>query len=190
MKTIEESIEIDVPVATAYNQWTQFESFPRFMDGVERVEQTGDTRLHWVAEVEDERVPRFERVSEKLAHGHLVFDVVRAAPARRRQRADDLPVGCRTAIHVHDRQKIVSVLVDVPGPGKHMGAPTGFPGRRQRRTARHRQEEQADSMAVRCPNAIGSGVERTGGRGDRFGPHKAESSGTPKTIRRSVTARR
>lgn len=51
MKTIEESIEIDVPVSTAYNQWTQFESFPRFMDGVERVEQRSDTRLHWVAEV-------------------------------------------------------------------------------------------------------------------------------------------
>ena len=51
MKTIEESIEIDVPVSTAYTQWTQFESFPRFMDGVQRVEQMGDTRLHWVADV-------------------------------------------------------------------------------------------------------------------------------------------
>ena len=51
MKTIEESIEIDVPVAAAYNQWTQFESFPRFMDGVERVEQKDDTHLRWVAEV-------------------------------------------------------------------------------------------------------------------------------------------
>lgn len=51
MKTIEESIDIDVPVATAYNQWTQFESFPDFMDGVERVEQETDTRLHWVAEI-------------------------------------------------------------------------------------------------------------------------------------------
>ena len=61
-------------------------------------EVTVQTRVHWVAEVEDERVPRFERVSEKLARGHLVFDVVRAAPARRRQRAEDLPVGCRTAI--------------------------------------------------------------------------------------------
>jgi uncharacterized membrane protein len=51
VKTIEESIEIEVPVSTAYNQWTQFESFPAFMDGVERVEQRDDTRLHWVAEV-------------------------------------------------------------------------------------------------------------------------------------------
>ena len=51
MKTIEESIDIAVPVSTAYNQWTQFESFPHFMDGVERVEQKSDTRLHWVADV-------------------------------------------------------------------------------------------------------------------------------------------
>ena len=51
MTTIEESIDIDVPVAVAYNQWTQFESFPQFMDGVERVEQKTDTRLHWVAEI-------------------------------------------------------------------------------------------------------------------------------------------
>lgn len=55
MKTIEESIEIEVPVSTAYNQWTQFESFPQFMDGIERVEQKDDTRLHWVAEVGGEK---------------------------------------------------------------------------------------------------------------------------------------
>ncbi len=51
MTSIEESIEIDVPVSKAYNQWTQFETFPKFMEGVERVEQKTDTRLHWVAEV-------------------------------------------------------------------------------------------------------------------------------------------
>jgi len=51
VKTIEESIELDVPVSKAYNQWTQFESFPQFMEGVERVEQKDDTRLHWVAKI-------------------------------------------------------------------------------------------------------------------------------------------
>jgi uncharacterized membrane protein len=55
MKTIEESIEIEVPLSTAYNQWTQFESFPEFMDGIERVEQKDDTRLHWVAEIGGEK---------------------------------------------------------------------------------------------------------------------------------------
>jgi uncharacterized membrane protein len=50
-RTITESIEVDVPVSTAYNQWTQFEDFPLFMEGVEHVEQQDDTRLHWVAKV-------------------------------------------------------------------------------------------------------------------------------------------
>ena len=50
-RVIESSIEVDVPVSAAYNQWTQFEEFPQFMDGVEEVRQLGDTRLHWVASV-------------------------------------------------------------------------------------------------------------------------------------------
>jgi uncharacterized membrane protein len=48
---VEQSIEVGVPVTTAYNQWTQFESFPRFMDGVERVEQLTPTRTHWVTKI-------------------------------------------------------------------------------------------------------------------------------------------
>ena len=51
MSMIEESIEVAVPVSTAYNQWTQFEEFPKFMAGVESVRQLDDKRLHWVAEV-------------------------------------------------------------------------------------------------------------------------------------------
>ena len=55
METIRESIEVDVPVSTAYNQWTQFEEFPRFMEGVERVQQLDDTHLRWEAEVGGKR---------------------------------------------------------------------------------------------------------------------------------------
>jgi uncharacterized membrane protein len=51
MAEIHESIEVEVPVQTAYNQWTQFEDFPRFMESVERVQQLDDKRLHWVADV-------------------------------------------------------------------------------------------------------------------------------------------
>jgi uncharacterized membrane protein len=51
MATVEKSIIVDVPVRTAYDQWTQFEEFPRFMSGVESVKQLDDKRLHWVAEV-------------------------------------------------------------------------------------------------------------------------------------------
>jgi uncharacterized membrane protein len=51
MSHIEKSIEINVPVKTAYNQWTQFEEFPRFMEGVKEVRQLDDTHLHWKAEI-------------------------------------------------------------------------------------------------------------------------------------------
>ncbi len=48
---VEKSIQVDVPVTTAYNQWTQFEDFPHFMGGVKEVRQLDDRRLHWVAEI-------------------------------------------------------------------------------------------------------------------------------------------
>lgn len=51
MARVEKSIEIDVPVHTAYNQWTQFEEFPHFMDGVKEVRQLDDKRLHWKADI-------------------------------------------------------------------------------------------------------------------------------------------
>jgi uncharacterized membrane protein len=51
MSTIERSIEVDVPVRTAYDQWTQFESFPHFMDDVERIEQITDTTVRWHVKV-------------------------------------------------------------------------------------------------------------------------------------------
>jgi ribosome-associated toxin RatA of RatAB toxin-antitoxin module len=51
MSTIEHSVDVRVPVRVAYNQWTQFEGFPEFMEGVESVKQIGDTRTAWIAEI-------------------------------------------------------------------------------------------------------------------------------------------
>jgi uncharacterized membrane protein len=51
MATAEKSIDVNVPLPTAYNQWTQFEEFPRFMDDVESVTQLGDRTLHWVVKI-------------------------------------------------------------------------------------------------------------------------------------------
>jgi len=51
VSTIEKSIDVHVPVRTAYNQWTQFEEFPRFMEGIEEVRQVDDTHLHFRANV-------------------------------------------------------------------------------------------------------------------------------------------
>lgn len=51
MSSITESIDVAVPVRVAYDQWTQFESFPEFMEGVKEVRQLDDTHLHWVASI-------------------------------------------------------------------------------------------------------------------------------------------
>lgn len=51
MEHVEKSIDVEAPVSMVYNQWTQFEEFPRFMDGVEEVKQLGDKRLQWRAEI-------------------------------------------------------------------------------------------------------------------------------------------
>ena len=49
--TVEKSVEVDAPIGVVYNQWTQFETFPQFMEGVESVTQHTDKRLHWKANV-------------------------------------------------------------------------------------------------------------------------------------------
>jgi len=55
METMEKTIEVDAPISTVYNQWTQFEEFPRFMEGVKEVRQLDDKRLHWVVEIGGKR---------------------------------------------------------------------------------------------------------------------------------------
>jgi uncharacterized membrane protein len=79
MANITESIDVEVPVRTAYDQWTQFEEFPQFMEGVRSVDQIDDAHLRWVAEIGGsqqawtaeitEQRPD-ERVAWKTVEGH------------------------------------------------------------------------------------------------------------------------
>jgi uncharacterized membrane protein len=64
-RTIGDEIEVNVPVSTAYNQWTQFEDFPLFMQGVEDVKQLEDTRLHWVANIGGNRAEWDAKILEQ-----------------------------------------------------------------------------------------------------------------------------
>ncbi|GIG30756.1 SRPBCC family protein [Cellulomonas marina] len=64
--TVEKSLLVDVPVSVAYGQWTQFEQFPKFMSGVERIEQQDDEHLHWVAEIAGVRREWDARIVEQV----------------------------------------------------------------------------------------------------------------------------
>ncbi|KMS76481.1 cyclase [Streptomyces viridochromogenes] len=104
MSTVKEAVEVEVPVGTAYNQWTQFEEFPNFMEGVEEVTQLDDRHNHWttsiggvrrefdteiVDQLADERITwrttsgdtrqrgtvRFQRVDDTHTRVELVMDV-------------------------------------------------------------------------------------------------------------------
>jgi len=81
-KTIEEAIEVGVPVQTAYNQWTQFEEFPQFMQGVKEVRQLDDTRTHWKAEVAGQEREWEAKITEQVPDQRIAWaaagDVVHA----------------------------------------------------------------------------------------------------------------
>jgi len=76
MATIEQSIEVAVPVRTAYNQWTQFEEFPSFMDGVTDVRQLDDTHLHWVVEHKGRRHEFDAEVTEQRPDERVAWRTV------------------------------------------------------------------------------------------------------------------
>src|ERR1700752_5248485 len=80
MSTVVESVDVAVPVSTAYNQWTQFEEFPRFMDGVEEVRQLDDKRLHWVAEVGGKRREWDARITEQVPDQRIAWEATSGKP--------------------------------------------------------------------------------------------------------------
>ncbi|MDI5965385.1 SRPBCC family protein [Streptantibioticus silvisoli] len=76
MSHVEESITVDVPVTTVYNQWTQFEEFPRFMSGVERIEQRSDRMTHWVTSVGGQRREFDARITEQIPDERVAWTTV------------------------------------------------------------------------------------------------------------------
>ncbi len=66
MSTVTESVDVAVPVRTAYNQWTQFEEFPRFMEGVTEIRQLDDTTTHWKTEIGGVKREFDARITEQL----------------------------------------------------------------------------------------------------------------------------
>ena len=73
MSSIETSIDVNVPVRTAYNQWTQFEEFPRFMEGVREVKQLDDRRLVWRAEIAGKEKSWEAEISEQIPDARIAW---------------------------------------------------------------------------------------------------------------------
>lgn len=73
MSTYEQGIEVAVPVREAYNQWTLFEEFPKFMEGVESVTQVTDTRNHWVAEIAGVRREFDTEITEQVPDQRIAW---------------------------------------------------------------------------------------------------------------------
>lgn len=71
--TITADVDVDVPVRTAYDQWTQFESFPEFLDGVDEVTQIDDTMTHWVVSLGGVRREFDAQISDQVPDDHVAW---------------------------------------------------------------------------------------------------------------------
>jgi uncharacterized membrane protein len=76
MPKIEDSIDVRVPVEQVYNQWTQFEEFPRFMDGIQSVQQLDDTHVRWVAEVRGESRQWTTEITEQQPDTRIAWKTI------------------------------------------------------------------------------------------------------------------
>jgi uncharacterized membrane protein len=80
MEQIEKTIEVDAPVSKVYNQWTQFEAFPEFMEGVEEVRQLDDKHLHWVADVGGKKKEWDAEIVEQVPDQRIAWQSTSGAP--------------------------------------------------------------------------------------------------------------
>jgi uncharacterized membrane protein len=79
MSEILEAIEVDVPVRTAYDQWTQFETFPSFMEGVKSVRQLDDRTLQWRADVGGREKTWTARITEQTPDQRIAWTATEGA---------------------------------------------------------------------------------------------------------------
>src|SRR5688572_8901355 len=118
MSEIVETVEVDVPVRVAYDQWTQFEEFPRFMEGVERVEQLDDTTLRWTAEVAGKPKTWTAEITEQTPDQRIAWTSTEGARN----------AGVVTFHRLDDRKTRVALQLDVEpeGPVESVGDALGF----------------------------------------------------------------
>jgi uncharacterized membrane protein len=106
MPKIEDSIEVQVPVRQAYNQWTQFEEFPEFMEGIQSVQQLDDTHVHWVAEIGGESREWTTEITEQQPDEKVAWKTIKG------EVKND---GVVTFEQVAESQTRINVQMDVEG---------------------------------------------------------------------------
>jgi uncharacterized membrane protein len=122
MSQIIETVDVDVPVRTAYDQWTQFESFPMFMEGVEKVEQLDDTTLRWTAEIAGQKRTWKAKITEQAPDQRIAWTSIDGAKN----------AGVVTFHRLDDSKTRVTLQLDVDpeGPVENIGDALGFVQRR------------------------------------------------------------
>jgi uncharacterized membrane protein len=122
MPRFEDSIDVNVPVRTAYNQWTQFESFPQFMEGVERVAQLDDKTLDWTATIAGQRKQWTATITDQVPDVRVAW----------RSTSGDENAGAVLFQSLGPDQTKVTLKLDADpeGPVETVGANLGFLERR------------------------------------------------------------
>jgi uncharacterized membrane protein len=122
MSQILETIDVEVPVRTAYDQWTQFEEFPRFMDGVTSIRQLDDTHLEWTAEIAGQTKRWTAEITEQTPDQRIAWHATEGAEN----------AGVVTFHRLDDRRSRVALQLDVEpeGPIESAGDALGFVQRR------------------------------------------------------------
>ena len=124
MPTIEQSIEVEVPVHAAYAAWTQFEDFPHFMEGVEEVRRLDANRLHWTAEVAGHREEWDAEITEQLPDERVAWKAT----------SGQVNAGVVTFHRLEERRSRVMVQLDWASDGmvEKLGDMLGMDDRRVR----------------------------------------------------------
>jgi uncharacterized membrane protein len=122
MPTIEKSVEVNAPVRTVYNQWTQFEEFPKFMEGVREVHQVDETRIVWHAEIAGQDESWESEITEQIPDKRVAW----------RNRTGAVNSGVVTFHHIDDQTARIMMQMDYEPDGfvESVGDALGFMSRR------------------------------------------------------------
>lgn len=122
MSSVTKSIDVQVPISTAYNQWTQFETFPQFMEGVKEVHQLDDKRLHWRAEVGGKEQEWDARITEQIPDQRIAWTST----------SGDMNAGAVDFHRISDDMTRITLTIDYDPQGflESLGDALGFMDRR------------------------------------------------------------